>query len=281
MNGQATGIVVGYDGTPGSGAALDWAARTAARLGEPLRILVTVDPSTDPGDATKTALEGVERAAAVLDRDQISNVTIEGGAAAQLVEASEGARVVVTGCRGRGRVTSGLLGSVAYAVTAHAKSPAVVVRGNETAFPDKDHKVVVGVDNSESSARAVALAADIAASTGATLDLIHVEHLHSAESWAYVETSQAGNERTREARAEAESTLTRAEQHAKSAHPDLDVETEVLFGDPGKVIPPLGEHAGLIVVGSRGRGGFAGLVLGSVSHKVIHDAESPVMVVHA
>jgi nucleotide-binding universal stress UspA family protein len=275
------GIVVGYDGTPGSEAALDWAARTASRLDRPLEILVTVPPGTPPDEATATAEAGVERASAVLDRDRITGTTIEGGAAAELVEASEGASLVVTGCRGRGRVTSGLLGSVSYAVTAHAKSPAVVVRGHEDAFPDKNHKVVVGIDDSEPSEHALDVAAEIAAATGATLDIVRVEHMRSAESWAYVESSQAGNEHTRAARAEATNTLEAAEKRALAAHPDLTVETEVLFGDPGKVLPPLGEHAGLLVVGSRGRGGFAGLVLGSVSHKVIHDAESPVMVVRA
>jgi nucleotide-binding universal stress UspA family protein len=283
MDREATGIVVGYDGTPGSDVALDWAARTAARLNEPLRILVTVDPGTPPDDvaATATADLGVERAAALMDRDQVNAVTIEGSPSAQLVEASEGARVVVTGCRGRGRMTSGLLGSVSYAVTAHAHSPAVVVRGNETVVPDKAHRVVVGVDDSESSERALEIAADIAASAGATLNIVRVEHMRSGESFAYAETSEAGDHYTRSTRAEGETTIEGAEKRARAAHPDLTVESEVLFGDPGKVLPQLGQHAGLIVVGSRGRGGFAGLVLGSVSHKVIHDAESPVMVVRA
>ncbi len=281
MDSSATGIVVGYDGTDGSNAALDWAARTASRLGEPLQILVTIDHNNDPGEAAATAEAGVERAAALMDREQVSSRTGEGSPTSQLVDASETARLVVTGCRGRGRVTSGLLGSVSYAVTAHAKSPAVVVRGDETVFPDKDHSVVVGVDDSEAAHRAVDIAADIAASTGAPLHIVTVEHMRSGESFAYVETSKAGDDYTRRERAEADTTLSVAERRAKEAHPDLEVESETLFGDPGKVIPPLGDRAGLIVVGSRGRGGFAGLVLGSVSHNVIHDANSPVLVVHA
>src|SRR5262245_56164616 len=241
MESQATGIVVGYDGTPGSGAALDWAARTADRLGQPLRILVTVDPGTRPDEASATADEGVERAAAIMDRDKVSGVTIEGSPSAQLVDASEGATLVVTGCRGRGRVTSGLLGSVSYAVTAHAHSPAVVVRGDETVFPDKDHRVVVGVDDSEASARALAIAADIAAATGATLDIVRVEHMRSGESFAYAETSEAGDSYTRDKRAEGETTIETAESRARAAHPDLNVETEVLFGHPGEVLAQLGQ----------------------------------------
>jgi nucleotide-binding universal stress UspA family protein len=67
----------------------------------------------------------------------------------------------------------------------------------------------------------------------------------------------------------------------RAAHPELTVETDVLFGHAGQKIAQLGKDAGLIVVGSRGRGGFTGLILGSVSHTVIHEAGCPVMVVHA
>ena len=55
--------------------------------------------------------------------------------------------------------------------------------------------------------------------------------------------------------------------------------TEVLYGDPGQSLAGLGATAGLVVVGSRGHGGFAGMLLGSVSHRIIHDATCPVMVV--
>jgi nucleotide-binding universal stress UspA family protein len=77
----------------------------------------------------------------------------------------------------------------------------------------------------------------------------------------------------------AEETLQRAEAHVRAAHPELALETEVLYGEPGHVLGELAQRAGLVVVGSRGRGGFAGLLLGSVSHTVIHEAPCPVMVV--
>lgn len=294
MNTQERGIVVGFDGSPGSEAALDWAARTARRQGRPLTVLHVSDLAAAPSRtayvpeflsdavaeaATATLNEGVERAAAVLDRSRISGTTLIGSPSAELVAASEGAALVVTGCRARGRLASGLLGSVAYAVTAHAKCPAVVVRGQEAPYPDATHEVVVGVDDSGASERALDVACDIAAATGAPLRIVRVEPLHSPESWASVETRHAGSQHTHALRAEAEATLERSEKHAHGAYPDLVIETEVLYGDAGHALAPLGDRAGLVVVGSRGRGGFSGLLLGSVSHTVIHEANCPVMVV--
>ncbi len=109
---------------------------------------------------------------------------------------------------------------------------------------------------------------------------MRVGHLPaSPESYAYVEDSKAGTEHTHEIRDVAEGTVQLAAERALAAHPDLTVEAEVLYGDAGHVLSPLSARAGLMVVGSRGRGGFAGLLLGSVSHIVIHEAECPVMVV--
>ena len=294
MNTQVHGIVVGFDGSTGSEGALDSAALTARRQGRPLTVLHISDLAAMPAGtayipealteamaeaATATLNVGVERAAAVMDRSHITGTTVIGSPAAELVAASEGAALVVTGCRARGRLASGLLGSVSYAVTAHAKCPAVVVRGHVTTHPDATHEVVVGVDDSEISERALDAAAEIAAATGAPLHIVRVEPLHAPDSWASVETRHAGSQHTHALRAEAEATLERAEKHARGAHPELTIETEVLYGDAGHALAPLGDRAGLLVVGSRGRGGFSGLLLGSVSHAVIHEANCPVMVV--
>ncbi len=300
MDNQTHGIVIGYDGSPGSEVALDWAAAMAKRQRVPLTVLHSVDltvipvqPAFGPDptatveesaileeSATAVVEEGVERARRVLENSQVNGRKVAGSAAAALVQASEKASMVVTGCRGRGRLIAGLLGSVSYAVTAHAKCPAVVVRGDGPVFPDSEHEVVVGIDDSQPSERALDQAAEIAAAAGAPLHIVRVGHIQSPDSWAYSETSGAGTERTHAPLIEAEESVARAGRRAREAHPGLVVETESLFGRPGHVLSPLGERAGLIVVGSRGHGGFTGLLLGSVSHTVIHEAACPVMVVH-
>ena len=288
------GIVVAFDGSPGAEPALDWAAHAAHRENRPLTVVHCVEaadipigppflpetlPSEVRADAQAILDVGVARATAVTGPELVDSAVVVGTTAAELVLASKDAGLVVIGSRGRGRMAAGLLGSTSYAVAAHALCPVVVVRGGWAVHPGPDHPVVVGVDDSEASHRAVARAAEVAAAAGAVLRIVTVGHLRSPEGWAYVEDSRAGTEHSHAVREHAQPILDGARRRATAHRPDLVVETEVLFGEPGHVLAGNGVHAGLLVVGSRGRGGFAGLLLGSVSHTVIHEATCPVMVV--
>lgn len=296
-NHQPKGIVVGYDDSPSSVAAVEWAAATALAWGTTLTVLHTVDVASPLAQAydvsrlpesvaeagREVLAEGVARAQKlVTDASRVAGLLVVGSPAAELVHASKDADIVVTGNRGRGPLAAGVLGSVAFAVTAHAACPAVVVRADHPAHPDPDHRVIVGVDASQPSERALDLAAEMAAISGAALHIVHVAHgSFSSDAQAYVESSSAGTEHTNAVRTHAEDTVQGAAERARAAFPELPIETEVLYGSAGHVLSPLGAHAALIVVGSRGRGGFAGLMLGSVSHTVIHEAPCPVMIVRA
>lgn len=290
------GIVVGYDDSPDSRAALDWGAATARLWQTTLTVMHSVDVAAAPtepaydfgrlpeslGQAGREVLAaGVARAQQLMPEDsRVVGVPAVGSPAGELVRASKDADLVVTGSRGRGPIQSGLLGSVSYAVTAHAACPAVVVRAGHPAHPGPDHPVVVGVDGSLAAEKALDVAAELAAMSGATLHVVHVAHSSlSPDAQAYAESSMAGNEHTNTVRAQAEATVRRAARRVRAMYAHVPVETEVLYGSPGHVLGPLGTHAGLIVVGTRGHGGFAGLLLGSVSHRVIHEAPCPVMVV--
>jgi len=306
MNGQARttyGIVVGYDGSPTSRLALDWAAEEARLQGKHLTIVHSVNVAAVPAypamdlsqleptlaHAAKTLVDdGAVRAAETLDAAQVETQYWLGSPAAQLVDASKEADLVVVGSRGRGRILAGILGSTSYAVAAHARCPVVVLRGpvdsssDEPAMPPRPgrgHDVVVGVDDSDSAARAVDVAAEVAEREGAVLHVVRVAHSASMEAWTYAEVAKGGTEETHALRDHAEQSVTRAANRARARHPKVLVTTEVLYGDPGQSLADLGSTAGLVVVGSRGHGGFTGMLLGSVSHRVIHDAACPVMIV--
>ncbi len=288
------GILVAFDGSPGAEVALDWAAAASSRRHIALSVVYCVEMASVPidpifsADALPTEIRedaqavldrGVRRAEMVAEPSLVNSAVVIGSPAAELVIASRDVELVVIGSRGRGRVAAGLLGSASYTVAAHAKCPVVVVRGGMNVHPDPVHPVVVGVDDSDASQRALEHAAEVAASANASLHIVTVGRLRSPEGWAYVEDSAAGTEHTHAIRERALPILDAARDRALALHPDLGVETEVLFGEAGHVLALSGIHAGLLVVGSRGRGGFVGLLLGSVSHTVIHEAACPVMVV--
>jgi nucleotide-binding universal stress UspA family protein len=301
---EVQGVVVGYDGTPSSRLALEWAAETARQLGSRLTIVHSVNLSMVPAfpavdlshvepmleHAAKSLVdEGAEHASKSLEPSLISTQYWLGSPAGQLVDASKDADLLVVGSRGRGRLRSGILGSTSYAVTAHAHCPVVVVRGPGDADADTDElhaarpgpgrPVVVGIDDSEAAQRALDAAAAWAEREDAMLHVVRVAHSASMEAWTYAETARAGTEDTHELRDHAEKSVARMAERARADHPELEVTTAVLYGDPGRSLAELARTAGLVVVGSRGHGGFTGMLLGSVSHRLLHDAECPVLVV--
>lgn len=297
MDPAAPRVVVGYDGSEASVAALRWAAHEAAASSARLDVVCADDPGSGPAPMNTAAWlteQGEQRArelaqrGAAQARQEVPGLdatgrSLPGSAVAALVTASQGAWVVVTGTRGRHRLTGALLGSVAFALSAHAHCPVVVVHGDGAAVAHVaagGGPVVVGVDGSAPSHHAVGLAAQRAALAGVPLRVLC--------AWSTPPADLAAPDRSGDDRgdpvviAAKQASARTAEDSAREAqrqHPDLHVETATPQGPPGRALVTESERAGLLVVGSRGHGGFTGLLLGSVGHEVVVGARCPVMVV--
>jgi nucleotide-binding universal stress UspA family protein len=189
-----------------------------------------------------------------------------------LIEEARRAELVVIGDRGLGGVTGLLIGSVAVALAAHAESPVVVVRG-EAETPDPAAPVVVGVDGSPTSEAALAFAFEAAAARKVPLVAVHTwwDLLVDPTTAPLLDWDAIEND---EREVLAERLAGWGEKY-----PDVRVQRLVARDHPSHALVEQSLRAQLVVVGSRGRGGVAGVVLGSVSHAVLHRAHCPVAVV--
>lgn len=282
-----SGIVVGVDGSEAAAEALGWAAREAALTGAKVCAVhawcypaltyahgLVGPPVFAREDFEDEARAILDTALSTLDQDApaVERVVVEGGATNVLVDRSRGADLLVVGHRGRGGFLSLLLGSVALQCAQHADCPVVVVRpGARSAGPER--RVVVGVDGSEPARRALLWAADEARRRHATLEIVHCWHPRIGLPFgpAVSATDRASLE---------------AAAHTVVAAASRGVEGRLLHIEPIVVDAPaaatlLGASAGadLVVVGTRGHGGFPGLLLGSVSTQVLHHAECPAVIV--
>lgn len=283
-------IIVGADGSAQSLRAVEWAADEAALRGMSLRVVHAVAPwlydrNVDPRllavrewllaggqEVVGAAVEAVRVRAPGVD---VTGEMVPGGASRALLEraAPGAASLLVLGSHGVGTVAGLLLGSTALQVVVHTKVPAVVVRHVE---PVRRQEVAVGVDGPPSGEPALAFAFEEASLRGDRLRAVHV--------WSDPATTGprgmtplvydpviVSREHTRR--------LNEELGPWRQKYPDVEVVTEVVHGRAVRVLAGVSARADLLVVGTRGRGGFAGLVLGSVSHGLLHHAHCPLAVV--
>ncbi|WP_320068759.1 universal stress protein [Micromonospora sp. RTGN7] len=287
-NGAA--VVVGVDGSEQALRAVRLAAGEAARRGRALRVvhgfiwpLMRVPlgpaPGSPPGaglreQANRLVAEAVAEAETAEPGLRVTGEVIDGAASAVLVGESPTAALIVLGGRGLGGFATLLIGSVAVQVAAYADCPVLVVRGTARA----DGPVVVGVDGSALSRAAVEFAAEEAATRGVALRAVHAYRHPGAEGPGDMQplVYDEGQLRREEHRVLDES-LTGLEKR----WPQVAVERVATRQRPAAALAEASRSAQLLVVGGRGRGEFTGLVLGSVSHAMLHRADCPVAVVRA
>lgn len=290
-------VVVGFDGSPTSLVALDWAAATAAAYGTGLTLLRARPDAAAPvmevavpseeavaalGEEAATALAAATaRVAASHPEVAVTAVVHPDSPVRALLEQSASAKMVVVGSRGMEGFKGLLLGSTTMNVAPHARCPVAVLYepDEETAEARQNAKhpqeVIVGYDGSLSADVALTLALDHAAATGLGVAVVVVTKGRSEAPVA--EQVDPADDTL------GEGVRSLLQQAARTAGQDPAVPLTYLHavGRPAAVLINEASGAALAVVGARGLGGFAGLVMGSVSLQMLMHAECPVIVAHS
>jgi nucleotide-binding universal stress UspA family protein len=281
-------IVVGVDGSPASKVAVDWAARDAAMRNVPLTLVHVANGVAAPWsptplptgfgkwqqergrefveDAVRVAEEATRGTAAL----QVKTEMYFSATVPTLVDMSKDAEMVVVGRRGQGAFGS-LLGSVSAGLVQHAHCPVAVIHDEDPLMPHPTQApVLVGVDGSPVSELATAIAFDEASRR--RVDLIALHAWSDAGvvdfpgmDWSSLESSE-------------DEVLAERLAGWQEPYPDVKVHRHVVCDRPARQLIEHSEAAQLVVVGSHGRGGFAGMLLGSVSAAVVQSARMPVIV---
>lgn len=276
-------IVVGVDGSASALDAVRWAAREAGRRGMPLRLVNSyqvpagADGVLDPGVIDLLREQGRRwladaRAIAGEAGVHADIALVSAPVVPALLEESRSAGLLVLGTRGLGGFTGLLIGSTAVSLAGRAHCPVVVVRGEEAAHGP----VVVGVDGLAHSEAAVAFAFGEASAQDSDLVAVHAWHDSLADT---VLLGHPVPPESEVAQQRAYETLAERLAGWQEKFPDVHVTREVVRDTPSRALLRRAEGARLVVVGTRGRGGFRGLVLGSTSQQVLHHAPCPVAVV--
>jgi nucleotide-binding universal stress UspA family protein len=282
-------IVVGLDGSDESRSALRWAVAEAAIWDADLDVVhawdlpfVTVPPPMNVGHpADFEALQ--QTAGALLDTEveaarvhngpsprQVEKILVRDTASRALLDTAKGADLLVVGSRGRGGFSGLLLGSVSNQCVHHAPCPVAVVR--ETLDSSQRARIVVGVDGSACGHEALTWAIAEAAARRHPLVAL------AAWSWLDQPGEFDPDFGEKDVKAMTDAAVARALAEVKTDR-DVDIEVRPVNDHAARALIEASSEASLLVVGSRGLGGFKGMLLGSVSNNAAHHAHCPVVVV--
>lgn len=290
-------VVVGVDDSPGSLAALRWALAEARLRDAGVHLVRAWRHSRSYGQGSVWSLmdrSGATRKAAADAADSalerlagesgggngvpVTWEAVEGHPAEVLVRVGDGAELLVVGMRGHGSFPDALPGSVSQHVAAHARCPVVLVAG-----PERDHpngRIVVGVDGSSGSLAALNWSVEEAKLRGASVEpTMAWEHISGPGATAGWAVGMGGPSEDKEpVQAIAHAEIHRLGDEAVKGR-GVKVSPQAIEGHPARVLLSRAEGADLLVVGTRGHGGFVGALLGSVSRHVLAHAPCPVVLI--
>lgn len=292
-------ILVGVDGSQGSRAALAWAAQDALAKGAALDAAIVgrtwgeaeqsrlrdvgSEKPGPPGDAgyeeaRQRLFAAVSEVASSFPGLEIRQVVLRGDPAGTLCRQAEDKDLLVVGARGRGSFAALRLGSVASKCAHHSRGTVVIVPTPLEEVPEqspaKDGRIVVGVDMSDGSRHALRWATGQAKSRGWTIQALTVwGRTYSYGADIYWPVDEKIGRR-------AKLDLDRLVEEVAGDDPAVKIESLAIEGDPSQRLFERSNRAELLVVGGRGRGPLASLLLGSVANKCARHSPRPVAIVH-
>ena len=285
---ECPGLIVGVDGSAASKAAVDWAARDASMRSVSLTLVHVASglagtwPQTPPpigfGEWQQQrgrriideAVSIVEEATRATGPIRVKSEMYYSAVVPTLVDMSKEADMVVVGCRGQSAFAA-LLGSVSSGLIHHAHCPVAVIHHDDRSTPHRAQApVLVGVDGSKVSELATAIAFDEASRRQADLIALHAWSDAGVLDfpgldWSTMKVSE-------------DEVLAERLAGWQERYPDVTVRRDVVCDRPARQLIEHADAAQLVVVGSHGRGGFAGMLLGSVSAAVVQSTRTPVIV---
>ena len=289
-------IIVGIDGSEQSYGALRWAVHEAEVRKVPVRMVTAYSLPVFTGTGFDAGYSMVDEqaltdgVAQILDEahSRVGETSVElratvetGDATAVLLELSKKAELMVVGSRSHGGFLGRLLGTVSTSLPAHSHCPTVAVPHSYAEKIEADpgilgggQSVVVGSDGSDEARLAMMQAADEASRRGVKLTLVNALAPYTgALNWVPAAVDFEALYR------EIADLQRKAAEWIRGYFPNLEIEFKLIDGSPVQVLLEAGKAADLIVVGTRGRGGIAGMLLGSTSQGILHNTQVPVMIV--
>lgn len=286
-------VVAAVDGSEASKTAVAWAANTANKRGIPLRLASSytmpqylyaegmVPPQELFDDLQNETMEKIDEAREIAHKVapdlKIGHTIAEGSPIDMLLELSKDVTMIVMGSRGLGGLSGMVMGSVSAAAVSHADCPVVVVREDSNITESTKYgPVVVGVDGSEVSQKATELAFEEADARACELVAVHT--WMDMQVQASLAGLSAAQQQWDEIEADQAKMLDERLKPFVEKFPDVSVKRVITRDRPVRALVDAAEGAQLLVVGSHGRGGFRGMLLGSTSRALLQAAPCPMMV---
>lgn len=283
------GVIVGIDDSPAAKVAVRWAARDAELRNVPLTLVHAISPEVatwpnvrlPPGLArwqqdhgrrlVDEAFRMVEEASQLGGPAEVQTRVLPSAAVPTLTDLSKDADLLVTGCRGSGRWSGRLMGSVSSGLLRYAHCPVAIVHDEDPLPPHPSHApVLLGIDGSPASESATAIAFEEASRRNVGLIALHAWSDADASEWPEIDWPAT--------QSASEAVLAERLAGWQEQYPDVRVDRTVVRDKPARQLVQRSAEAQLVVVGSRGRGGFAGMLVGSVGETVAQMAPIPVIV---